>query len=34
LKKAIVPPDGYMVINSDSSQIEARVIAQERYQST
>lgn len=27
LKKAIVPPDGYMVINSDSSQIEARVLA-------
>ena len=26
LKKAIVPPDGYMVINSDSSQIEARVL--------
>jgi DNA polymerase I-like protein with 3'-5' exonuclease and polymerase domains len=27
LKKAIVPPDGYMIINSDSSQIEARVLA-------
>jgi len=27
LKKAIVPPDGYIVINSDSSQIEARVLA-------
>jgi len=27
LKKAIVPPDGYMVINSDSSQIKARVLA-------
>jgi len=27
LKKAILPPDGYMVINSDSSQIEARVLA-------
>lgn len=27
LKKAIIPPDGYKVINSDSSQIEARVLA-------
>jgi DNA polymerase len=27
LKKAIVPPEGYRVINSDSSQIEARVLA-------
>lgn len=27
LKKAIVPPEGYKVINSDSSQIEARVLA-------
>lgn len=27
LKKAIVPPDGYKIINSDSSQIEARVLA-------
>ena len=27
LKKAIVPPEGYVVINSDSSQIEARVLA-------
>lgn len=27
LKKAIVPPEGYIVINSDSSQIEARVLA-------
>lgn len=26
LKKAIVPPEGYKVINSDSSQIEARVL--------
>jgi DNA polymerase len=26
LKKAIVPPEGYMVINCDSSQIEARVL--------
>jgi len=26
LKKSIVPPDGYKVINSDSSQIEARVL--------
>ena len=27
LKKGIVPPEGYVVINSDSSQIEARVLA-------
>ena len=27
LKNAIVPPDGYVVINCDSSQIEARVLA-------
>jgi DNA polymerase len=27
LKKAILPPEGYTVINSDSSQIEARVLA-------
>ena len=27
LKKAIIPPEGYMVINCDSSQIEARVLA-------
>ena len=27
LKKAIIPPEGYLVINSDSSQIEARVLA-------
>jgi len=27
LKNAIVPPEGYVVINSDSSQIEARVLA-------
>jgi DNA polymerase len=27
LKRAIVPPEGYVVINSDSSQIEARVLA-------
>lgn len=27
LKNAIVPPDGYYVINCDSSQIEARVLA-------
>jgi DNA polymerase len=27
LKKAIVPPEGYKVINSDSSQIDARVLA-------
>jgi DNA polymerase len=27
LKKAIIPPEGYVVINSDSSQIEARVLA-------
>lgn len=27
LKKAIVPPDGYVVINCDSSQIEARMVA-------
>lgn len=27
LKKAIVPPEGYKVINSDSSQIEARMVA-------
>lgn len=27
LKNAIVAPDGYMVINSDSAQIEARVLA-------
>ena len=27
LKKSIVPPEGYKVINSDSSQIEARVLA-------
>ena len=27
LKKAIIPPEGYKVINSDSSQIEARVLA-------
>lgn len=27
LKNAILPPDGYIVINSDSSQIEARVLA-------
>lgn len=26
LKRAIVPPEGYVVINSDSSQIEARVL--------
>lgn len=26
LKRAIVPPEGYMVMNSDSSQIEARVL--------
>lgn len=27
LKNAIVPPEGYVIINSDSSQIEARVLA-------
>lgn len=27
LKNAIVPPSGFMVINSDSSQIEARILA-------
>ncbi len=27
LKKAIVPPEGYKVINADSSQIEARMVA-------
>ena len=27
LKNAIVPPDGYVVMNSDSSQIEARMVA-------
>ena len=27
LKKAIVPPDGYVIINADSSQIEARTVA-------
>jgi DNA polymerase len=27
LKKGIIPPEGYLVINSDSSQIEARVLA-------
>ena len=27
LKNAVVPPDGYVVINCDSSQIEARVLA-------
>lgn len=27
LKKAIIPPEGYKIINSDSSQIEARVLA-------
>lgn len=27
LKKAIVPPEGYVVMNSDSSQIEARMLA-------
>lgn len=27
LKKAIIPPDGYMMIDSDSSQIEARTLA-------
>ena len=27
LKKAIVPPEGFRIINSDSSQIEARVLA-------
>jgi DNA polymerase len=27
LKKAIVPPDGYVIINCDSSQIEARMVA-------
>lgn len=27
LKKAVVPPDGYMVLNCDSSQIEARMVA-------
>lgn len=27
LKRAIAPPEGYVVINSDSSQIEARVLA-------
>lgn len=27
LKRAIVPPEGYVIINSDSSQIEARVLA-------
>ena len=27
LKNAILPPDGHIVINSDSSQIEARVLA-------
>ena len=27
LKNAIVPPDGYLVMNSDSSQIEARMVA-------
>ena len=27
LKNAVIPPDGYVVINCDSSQIEARVLA-------
>ena len=27
LKNAIVPPEGYVIINSDSSQIEARLVA-------
>ncbi|MFN9909224.1 MAG: DNA polymerase, partial [bacterium] len=27
LKNAIIPPEGYVIINSDSSQIEARVLA-------
>ena len=27
LKKAVVPPEGYKVINADSSQIEARMVA-------
>ena len=27
LKNAVIPPDGYIVINCDSSQIEARVLA-------
>ena len=27
LKKAIIPPEGFKIINSDSSQIEARVLA-------
>ena len=27
LKRAIIPPDGYMMIDSDSSQIEARTLA-------
>lgn len=27
LKKAIIPPEGYKIINSDSSQIEARMVA-------
>ncbi len=27
LKRAVIPPEGYVVINSDSSQIEARVLA-------
>ena len=27
LKKAIIPPDGYMMVDSDSSQIEARTLA-------
>lgn len=27
LKKGIIPPEGYLIINSDSSQIEARVLA-------
>lgn len=27
LKKAIMPPDGYVLINADSSQIEARTVA-------
>ena len=27
LKKAIIPPEGYVIINADSSQIEARTVA-------
>jgi len=27
LKQAIIPPDGYVIINADSSQIEARTVA-------